>query len=509
MLPGRFPRMRWLFLARGVAGGAGPEHLGRRRRRMRRETPQGSRPDLSAPEEPRDAVGPTPTTGAVTATAAEEPLAHATPTKLWHVIFIAVVAIVFTALWLAVYGVLSGALWPANYFTVRRWTIPVGVLVFSLIVGLAQKYLRAPTVIHGGVVNAFKGGDNPDYTTFPGALVSAYASLLSGASVGPEAPLGVLVQDIAEWIREKLKLARESALGFRIAALASAYNGIIGSALFTGVLATEIGVGGSNALAFLVWNLLAGVIGFTFFTVLNLHVFAKYIPFTPIGQLTLPYFVVAIALGVLGALVAIAISLAFRVFGTLIERIFGGRVVWRALAAGVVIAIVGFFVPAVMFAGETQIFPMVDNPASYGVLALLGLGILKLLLLALSFTSGFLGGPTFPILFSCTMFGLALSLLFPAVPVSLFVLCIEAAAITLALRAPLTAILLVAVVGTADPNEVALLVLSSVVALIVGRAVQGFLARRAKTQTMSDDRSASPSAAAKASPAPHGTEAPA
>lgn len=516
MLHGRLPGARWLFLARGAAGGAGPEHLGSRQPRMRRKTPQRSRPAPPAREEPHDAAAPTPTppamaaTEAVTATAAEEPVAHTTPAKLWHVIFIAVVAIVFTALWLAVYGVLSGALWPANYITARRWTIPVGVLVFSLIVGLAQKYLRAPTVIHGGVVNAFKGGENPDYTTFPGALVSAYASLLSGASVGPEAPLGVLVQDIAEWIREKLKLARESALGFRIAALASAYNGIIGSALFTGVLATEIGVGGSNALAFLVWNLLAGVIGFTFFTVLNLHVFAKYIPFTPIGQLTLPHFGVAIALGVLGALVAIFVSLAFRVFGTVIERIFGGRVVWRALAAGVVIAIAGFFVPAVMFAGETQIFPMVDNPASYGVLALLGLGILKLLLLALSFKSGFLGGPTFPILFACTMFGLALSLLFPGVPVSLFVLCIEAAAITLALRAPLTAILLVAVVGTADPNEIALLVLSSVVALIVGGAVQGLLARRAKAQTMSDVRPASTSAsAAKAPPASPGAEAPA
>jgi H+/Cl- antiporter ClcA len=131
-----------------------------------------------------------------------------------------------------------------------------------------------------------------------------------------------------------------------------------------------------------------------------------------------------------------------------------------------------------MFAGETQVFPMVDSPASYGVLALLGLGILKLLLLALAVKSGFLGGPTFPILFACTMFGLALGLLFPGVPISIFVLCLEVATITVAIRAPLTAILLVAVVGTADPNEIALLVLSSVVALFVGQAVQRVIAQR-------------------------------
>lgn len=497
-----------LFLMRGVAGGAGPEHLGdHREQQPPRESDQGSLPDAAAPvrHESQDTVAPQAGSAASTVGEDHQAHAHAVPTKLWHVILIAVVAIVFTAVWLGVYGFLSGAIWPADFATIRRWTIPLGVLVFSLIVGLAQKYLRAPTVIHGGIVNAFKGGENPDYTTFPGALLASFASLLSGASVGPEAPLGILVQDIAEWSRERLKLARETALGFRVAALASAYNGIIGSALFTGVFATELGVGGSNALAFLAWNLLAGIIGFTFFTLLNLHVFARYIPFTPIGQLTLTYFLYAIALGVLGALVALFVALAFRVFGAAIERIFQERVVLRALAAGGVIAVIVFFVPAVMFAGETQIFPMIHSPASYGVLVLLGLGILKLLLLALSIESGFLGGPTFPILFACTMFGLALSLLFPGVPVSIFVLCIEAATITLALRAPLTAILLVAVIGTADPNEIALLVVSSVVALIVGGGVQRLIARHTRHKAAAYPRPAS----AAVPPPSEGTAAPA
>lgn len=404
------------------------------------------------------------------------------PPQLWQIFLIAVVAIIFTAIWLGVYGLLSGAIWPSNYATTRRWTIPIGVLVFSLIVGLAQKYLRAPTVINGGIAQSMKGEESPDYTTFPGALVTSFASLLSGASVGPEAPIGILVQDIAEWVRLKLKIAHDSALGFRVAAMASAYNGIIGSPLFTGLFATELGVGGANGLSFLAWNLIAGVIGFTFFTLLKLSTFAKYLTFTPISQLTLPYFLWAIGLGVLGSLVAIFLALAFRVFGTVTERAFHGRVVVRALAAGVIIAVVVYFVPDVMFAGETQIFPMVDNPASFGVLALVGLGILKLLLLALSFKSGFLGGPTFPTLFACTMFGLALSLLFPSVPVSIFVLCIEAATFTLALGAPLTSILLVAVIGTADPNEIALLVLSSVVALLVGNALKRLQAQRAASR---------------------------
>ena len=110
---------------------------------------------------------------------------------------------------------------------------------------------------------------------------------------------------------------------------------------------------------------------------------------------------------------------------------------------------------------------------------LLLFALLKILLLALSFKSGYLGGPTFPTLFSCTMVAMALSLIFPAIPVSILVLCIESAAVALLLNAPLTAILLVAVVGTADPYMIALMCLSTATAMFVGLGVKRLRARRA------------------------------
>jgi hypothetical protein len=74
--------------------------------------------------------------------------------------------------------------------------------------------------------------------------------------------------------------------------------------------------------------------------------------------------------------------------------------------------------------------------------------VLKILLLAVAFKGGFLGGPIFPVLFSCTMIGLAISLAFPSIPIILLVTCIEGAAFTLLLGGPLTAILLVGVVAS-------------------------------------------------------------
>ncbi len=408
--------------------------------------------------------------------------------RFYMVILFALVSIVFTAAWLGIYEYLNKAIWSNTFVTSNKWTIPVGVLFFSLLVGLAQKYLRAPTVIHGGAAESMKGGKEPDYTTFPGALLSSYFSLFSGASVGPEGPLGILVQDIAAWMGEKLKVAKEYRLGLSLATMASAYNGIIGSPLFTSVMATEFQVGGKElGFAFLAWNLLAGVVGFFFFTLLQLPVFAKYITFTPISTLTLPYALYAILLGLVGTLLTLFIALCFQVFGRVMGR-FGDRVVLRTFAAGVVIAIVVYFFPQVMFAGETQIFPMINNPAQFGVWLLLLFALLKIMLLALSFKSGYLGGPTFPTLFSCTMVAMALSLIFPTIPVSILVLCIESAAVALLLNAPLTAILLVAVVGTADPYIIALMCLSTATAMFLGLAFKRLMARRAagKEETSSD-----------------------
>src|SRR6478672_1648808 len=61
--------------------------------------------------------------------------------KWWAIILIALIAIAFTALWLGAYNWLNSAIWSNSFVSHNRWTIPVGVIVISLLVGLTQKYL--------------------------------------------------------------------------------------------------------------------------------------------------------------------------------------------------------------------------------------------------------------------------------------------------------------------------------------------------------------------------------
>ena len=286
--------------------------------------------------------------------------------KIWQIVLIGFIAIAFTTIWLITYENLNSLIWMNDFVKTNQWTIPAGVLIFSFLVGLSEKYLDAPTVIGGGFAESMQGGgSHGNYRLFPGTLVSSFLSLFSGASVGPEGPLAFLITEISAWVREKLKVAKESALGFDVAALSSAYNGIIGSPLFTAVFATEFNVGKKDGLKFLAWNLVAGIIGFLFIYFIGLKSFANFLSFPPIKEITGIDVMWAVILGLLGSFVAVLMGLAMKGSGVLIEKTFKDRIMARIMFAGVIIAIVCYFIPDLMFSGETQIHSIMVGDCRY------------------------------------------------------------------------------------------------------------------------------------------------
>ena len=184
----------------------------------------------------------------------------------------------------------------------------------------------------------------------------------------------------------------------------------------------------------------------------------------------------AVALGLIGAVLAAYTAIAIRVAGQLMG-VFKDRVIPRVLVGGAIIAVVCYFIPDLMFSGEGSIGSIMANPAQVGVPMLLLLAALKPLMLALSFKSGYLGGPIFPSLFAAIMIGLALSLLLPGVPVNILTACIQVGVVTLILNAPLTSILLVSVITAANPDLVELIVVAAVTSMIVGQVFKRLTAR--------------------------------
>lgn len=402
--------------------------------------------------------------------------------RVWIIFFIALVAIFFTIPYLVFWTSLTDLVWENEFVLNNRWFVPVLVVVISILVGLCVKYLNAETALHGSISESVESGANEtEYKKFPGSLISSYLSLISGASIGPEGALGALVREITSWFQLKLKIkSAEGRLALSVAALASAYNGIIGQPLFTSVFATELSPTKKNALQMMTLTLMAGVIGFLVYAGLGFTAFLGQVPLPPLEGKELDYILEAVLLGLLGGFLALFMNACFQFFGRVMRR-FDNKVVLRIFLASIVIAIVAYFLPELMFSGEDQVRAILDQPENYGIAMLLLFGVLKVVLLALSFKSGYLGGPIFPVLFSCTMIGLALNLAFPGLPIIIAVLCLEAAAISLVLGAPLSAILLVTVVaeaGQITPYLIALIVVATVTSMILGAILKKLITKR-------------------------------
>ncbi len=119
-----------------------------------------------------------------------------------------------------------------------------------------------------------------------------------------------------------------------------------------------------------------------------------------------------------------------------------------------------------MFSGETQVQTVVADPASYGPATLILMAVVKLALLAVAFKSGFLGGPTFPAIFASVCVALAISLVFPALPVSVVIGGVMAGFLVVLFKAPFMVILLTVVMLQASTELTALIVLAVATSMI-------------------------------------------
>jgi H+/Cl- antiporter ClcA len=107
------------------------------------------------------------------------------------------------------------------------------------------------------------------------------------------------------------------------------------------------------------------------------------------------------------------------------------------------------------------------DPAGYGFWVLLAMAAAKLVLLAVSFKSGFLGGPTFPVIFAATSVALAVVTVLPELPFVVVEAGILAGALMALFRTPLMVVLLTSFFLGANTDLVALIVISVVTVTVI------------------------------------------
>ena len=113
-----------------------------------------------------------------------------------------------------------------------------------------------------------------------------------------------------------------------------------------------------------------------------------------------------------------------------------------------------------MFSGERQIYLLLDNGVQLGIIVLILTSILKIVLTNICIETGFKGGNLFPLVFSGTAMGYALSILLNMDPV-ISMSIVTTSFIASILRKPIAVVLLLMIVFPV--NLIPLMLVSAVI----------------------------------------------
>ncbi len=404
---------------------------------------------------------------------------HRRPRLLYvQAALVAFIGAVFVLLWFVAYNWLNRMIWDSPFVSANRWMFPVICLPLSLVVGLLVKHLDAPTSLDSSIVDSLTGDVSKiRWRSLPVTVAQSLVSLLSGAVIGPEGAIGHIASQVAAWYGDVFNIPMEERPKLVFASVAAGYNGLLENPVFAAVLGTELGSSKEATLRTLPASLIGGGVGYAVFYVAHMSGFANILKLPPMSG----FEALDIVWVILLAIVGVGLAVVAGAFMQASARAFGvlkGRVVLRALVAGSVFSVVGYFAPILLFSGESQVHTVIANATAYTVWSLLAMALVKLALLAVAFKSGYLGGPTFPVLFAAVCVALAINALFPAFPVTLLVAGIMAGALFVLFRAPLMVVLLTSFMLDAPIPLQGLIVLAVGTAMIVWEPLEQVIQSR-------------------------------
>jgi H+/Cl- antiporter ClcA len=345
--------------------------------------------------------------------------------------------------------------------------------VAGLFIGLAIKYFGQ----HGGLgvpQKQYAQTGRLEYRKLPSIMLEAFIALWSGAAVGPEGPLVLLTGGIGTFISERLKLQKDDVQVLVYSSIAGAFAGFLGSPIVGAVGAVEyMFIKEVNFYRHLIPGLIAASVGWAvYFGVLHTSFLGVY-SFPNYASPRIIDLGYALLVGFIGGF----IGLMFKIIFGITHRLFGRlnkRPVVCGVIGGLVIGAIGSFLPLTLYSGQTQLLQIIHNPAVYGIGILLLMMVVKSFLTSTSFSTGFVGGPIFPLLFIGGTMGLALSKILIFIPQGVAVTAGMAGVACAFLPMPLTLAIFLGFLG-GQPDLLPVIAIGAVTGYIISKAVTPYL----------------------------------
>jgi len=353
----------------------------------------------------------------------------------------------------------------------------------GLLVGLGLHYLGSH---HSGSLQVEMAKGRVPYRGIAGSMLIALIGLISGASIGPEGPLGHMGAGLGSWLAEKRGYDPDKSRILSLAGISAAFGGFLGTPLsaafmsmeFTGLLSMPIY---ANMVAALVSALIGAWIIFSLTGTLP----AGATGFPQEGLLNIAGLLYAVLFGLVGLGWAFLFKL---VFGT-VRRLaapLDHYPVFKPVVGGMAFGLAGAWLPLTLFSGEHELAHVLTNGAQIGLFMLVVLAVVKLVTLSICLATGFPGGFVFPLFFSAGSLGYAIHLLLPFIPLPVCIVGMLAGIGGGVMRMPFSAILLLMVIG--NPVLLPVSALASITSYLGASILDAGSARKAMRQAVVERR---------------------
>ena len=389
---------------------------------------------------------------------------------------------------------------PNSYFKIDGisfWPL-ILLTIAGVLIGIAIKFFGQHAGL--GVAQgqyAKTGRITPRYV--PSILLEAFIALWSGAAVGPEGPLVFLSGGVGTFIADRLRIEKDDAPLLVYSAIAGAFGGFFGSPVVGAIGAYEyMFIKELDFYRHVIPGLVAAAFGYSVYFAL-LH--TQFLGIFSFPNYASPH-IYDLGSAVLVGLIAGVIGILFKVIFGVMHLVFAPlkkRPVILAIVGGVVIGLIGSFLPLTLYSGQAQVTQILHtaeaNPAAYTVGFLLLLVVVKALLTSTSFATGFDGGPVFPLLFIGGTLGLAISQVLTFIPQGVAVTAAMAGVACAGFPIPLTIALLLGLLG-GQLDLLPVIVIGAVTGFLVSKALTPLLPKRNAAKSTDSDEAKVPGTSA-------------
>jgi H+/Cl- antiporter ClcA len=326
-------------------------------------------------------------------------------------------------------------------------TVAAGVLV-----GLLRKWMRVPPEPKGALEN-IAAAEVDQRAAVPMILVS-FVSIAGGASMGPF-DAGVRSGGaLGEWFSDRIDADDEMRRINTLVGINGALGGLLTSPLLATLLVTELNPpnGAERYQRVVAPSLVGSVFGFfvmwSFVGATFLEVFK-----VPSYDVEIWHFGVALALGAVAAFLSRLLGATVFVIRGAATRI--SSTVLRAGIGGLAIGVIAVCFPLTLGSGKAQLPDMIAEADELGAWLLVAVVLAKIVAMAISLATGFIGGPVMPTLFIGGAAGVATHVIFPDLPIALTLSCLLVAVPGASIKAPFSMAMLAAITVGVGPIGVA------------------------------------------------------